>query len=150
MAPAPYMRKCTIEKMEGWDKVAAILLQQAKDQQTWYFKGPIGAGKTTLIQAICGRLGVEEEVTSPTFSLVHEYYTKEREPIYHFDFYRLEDAQEVISIGLEDYLAQGKYLFIEWPDILSDLAMPSHFEIKIEPSNPSQRKLQWAHIKQAL
>lgn len=131
--------------MEDWSKVASDLLQQAAGTQVWYCKGPLGAGKTTLIQAICNHLGVQRRVTSPTFSLVHEYLTQNQKRIYHFDLYRLNDPKEAIAIGLEDYLEQGDYLFIEWPEVLTGLGMPTHFQIAIEPVSPSKRILTSLH-----
>ena len=76
----------------------------------------MGAGKTTLIQAICHFLGSEDYVTSPTFALINEYTQKDLSPVYHFDFYRIKDIEEVFDIGYEDYLYSGNYCFIEWPE----------------------------------
>ena len=76
------------------------------------FNGEMGAGKTTLIKAICKSLGVVDSVSSPTFSLVNEYQTINNQIIYHFDLYRLKSQQEALDFGIEDYFYSGNYCFI--------------------------------------
>ena len=81
------------------------------------FYGHMGAGKTTFIKALCEVLGVDDEVTSPTFSLVNEYRSATTgELIYHFDFYRIEKEEEVYDMGYEDYFYSGALCLIEWPE----------------------------------
>ena len=77
--------------------------------------GPMGAGKTTLISSICKSLGVEEPISSPTFSLVNTYKSRDG-IIYHFDFYRIQNAHEALDIGLEEYLESGNLCFMEWAE----------------------------------
>ncbi len=84
------------------------------------FYGAMGAGKTTFIKAICEALGVEDVITSPTFSIINEY-SSERETIYHFDLYRLKRLEEFLDIGGEDYLFSGKLCLIEWPELIEGL-----------------------------
>lgn len=79
------------------------------------FEGEMGAGKTTFIKALCQHLGVQEEVSSPTFSLVNEYRDARNHPIYHFDFYRLNDPREAVDIGALEYFNSGYLCLIEWP-----------------------------------
>jgi tRNA threonylcarbamoyladenosine biosynthesis protein TsaE len=83
--------------------------------------GDMGAGKTTLIKALCRSFGVTDEVSSPTFSLVNEYLTGDGKRIYHFDLYRVEDIEEVLDIGIEEYLESGSLCLIEWPACIEDL-----------------------------
>jgi len=90
------------------------------NQKIILLKGAMGAGKTTLIKALCAALGVEDEVSSPTFSLVNEYAAVEG-LVYHFDFYRIKDEMEALDIGLEEYLDSGHYCFMEWPEKISNL-----------------------------
>ena len=80
--------------------------------------GPMGAGKTTLISSICKSLGVEEPISSPTFSLVNTYKSRDG-IIYHFDFYRIQNAHEALDIGLEEYLESGNICFMEWAEKIS-------------------------------
>ena len=95
------------------------------------FYGEMGAGKTTLIKAICNELGVIENVTSPTFSLVNEYVTTENELIYHFDFYRLNKTSEAFDLGYEEYFYSGKLCLIEWPEKIEQLLPTQHTRINI-------------------
>ena len=94
------------------------------------FYGDLGSGKTTLIQGFCEVLGVEEPVTSPSFTIVQEY--SGCCPVYHFDFYRLSSREEVAAIGFEEYLSPDSICFIEWPEAAEDLLPPSTLRIDIE------------------
>lgn len=86
--------------------------------------GDLGAGKTTLTQGIVEGLGYEQEVTSPTFSLVQEYLGGRLE-IFHFDFYRVEEEHELLDLGWDDYLDRQGVVIVEWPNLHSDL-LPKH------------------------
>ena len=79
--------------------------------------GDMGAGKTTFIKEICQVLGVTEIISSPTYSLVNEYFSQSGKKIFHFDLYRLNDEEELYDFGFEEYLNQSCYVFIEWPEI---------------------------------
>lgn len=114
-----------------WHRVASLLLKQAGKCHIWCFEGEPGAGKTTLIQALCRCLGVQEAVTSPTFSLVHEYTIPQGKHVYHLDLYRLKEASAALDIGLEDYLTAQAYVFIEWPAIISPLLPLPYFAVQI-------------------
>ena len=85
--------------------------------QVFCFHGDLGAGKTTYIKKIVKDLGVEEGTSSPSFSIVNEYVTKNGEAIYHFDLYRLKRAEELLDIGWEDYLNSNSPIFVEWPEM---------------------------------
>ena len=107
------------------NQAAQWLMEEIGEQhKIWKFYGPMGAGKTTLIKMLCKAWGVEDEPTSPTYSLVNEYSGKTG-TIYHFDFYRLENVEEALEIGVEDYLYQGNRCLIEWPELIEDL-LPTH------------------------
>ncbi len=82
--------------------------------------GELGAGKTTFVSEFCQQLGVQDAVSSPTFGIVNEYQLEE-EPVFHIDCYRLRNIEEALDIGIEDYLAQAAYCFIEWPDVIAEL-----------------------------
>lgn len=94
------------------------------------FQGEMGSGKTTLIKAIAAELEVEDEVSSPTYSLVNEYQSPQG-PVYHFDFYRLEKEGEALDIGLEEYLYSGYLCLIEWPEKIRTLMPPEHTLVEI-------------------
>ena len=104
---------------------ASKVIQFAANSRIFLFYGDMGAGKTTLIKALCESLGTAEPVTSPTFSIVNEYegYT---ERIYHFDFYRLKNETEALDMGYEEYFYSGAYCFIEWPEKIPNL-LPDHY-----------------------
>lgn len=93
------------------------------DATVYAFHGEMGAGKTTFINAFCHRLGVEEDVTnSPSFAIINEYRSDTTaELIYHFDLYRIEDIDEALEIGVEDYFDCGALCFLEWPERIADI-----------------------------
>lgn len=82
--------------------------------------GDLGAGKTTLVSAFCRLLGVKDDTSSPTFAIVNEYRSATG-PIFHLDCYRLRDIDEALAIGVEEYLDEGRYVFIEWPEVIEPL-----------------------------
>ena len=108
-------------ELKDLDGIAKELLEFIGDRRVLCFYGDLGAGKTTFIKAICRQLGVKDEVQSPTFSIVNEYETSEREPVYHFDFYRLKTEEEAYDLGYEQYLYSNYFCFIEWPEKVENL-----------------------------
>ena len=99
------------------DDVAKLLLKNFKTK-TVLFYGDMGVGKTTLISALLKALGGTEKATSPTFSIVNEYKIKD-DSVYHFDFYRINDVEEALDIGIEEYFCSKHWIFIEWPAKIS-------------------------------
>lgn len=91
--------------------------------------GDLGAGKTTLVQGAAPSLGVQDAVTSPTFTLVREY--RGRWPVYHLDVYRLNRIQEVIDLGFEELLDPEGVTFVEWGDAIAGLLPSSYLEIEL-------------------
>lgn len=102
------------------DALAADFVSQMTDARVYAFYGEMGAGKTTFIKALCRALGVEDVITSPTFSIINEYTTP-KETIYHFDFYRIKKLEEVYDMGYEDYFYSDALCFIEWPELVEEL-----------------------------
>ena len=122
------------------NEVAKQIISSSNDCKIWTFEGEMGTGKTTLIKAICKTLGVIDEVSSPTFSLVNEYKTKDGKILYHFDFYRIKNIEEVFDIGYEDYFYSGNICMIEWPEKVNELLENEDvFEIKIEKKSEEER-----------
>ncbi|MDA6070812.1 tRNA (adenosine(37)-N6)-threonylcarbamoyltransferase complex ATPase subunit type 1 TsaE [Flavobacterium sp. AC] len=105
------------------------------------FNGEMGVGKTTLIKQLCKSLDVEEATSSPTFSLVNEYYTTNNQIVYHFDFYRLNKETEALDMGVDDYLYSGNWCFIEWSEKIKNLIPEEHSVVTIELMADGKRKL---------
>ncbi|MDX1909667.1 MAG: tRNA (adenosine(37)-N6)-threonylcarbamoyltransferase complex ATPase subunit type 1 TsaE [Bacteroidia bacterium] len=103
--------------------LADKLLTTCNHARIFALYGDLGAGKTTLVKALCARLGVRVPVTSPTFTLVHEYPGADG-VIFHFDCYRLSDEAEAWELGFDEYLNSGQYCFVEWPARIAGL-LPS-------------------------
>ena len=101
--------------------------------------GELGAGKTALTKAIAAGLGVTEEVSSPTFTLVNEY--RGRLPVFHFDLYRLEDPAEAVDLGYDDYLNAGGVVIVEWADKARPLWPDDHLRIDIERTGETTRRI---------
>ena len=110
-----------IESIADTDRLGRALANALPAGSVVALVGPLGAGKTRLVQAVAEELGVDREiVTSPTFVLVNEYRHACR-PIYHFDAYRLKDETEFLDLGPEEYFHGGGLTFIEWGDRVADL-----------------------------
>ena len=97
------------------------IIEKGLDYKIWIFDGEMGAGKTTLIKSICKNLGVIDEVSSPTFSIVNEYKTVNGKTVYHFDFYRIKSIEEVYDMGVEDYFNSGNLCLVEWPEKIKEI-----------------------------
>ncbi len=105
--------------------------KEAKAGQVFTLIGDLGVGKTVFTKGLAAGLGIKEAVVSPTFTIV-QIYEEGRLPFYHFDVYRIGDAQEMDEIGYEDYLYGGGVSLIEWADLIGDI-LPEHYtEVKIE------------------
>ena len=105
------------------------------------FNGEMGVGKTTLIKQLCKSLGVDGATSSPTFSLVNEYYTSNNQIVYHFDFYRLNKETEALDMGVDDYLYSGNWCFIEWSEKIGNLIPEEHSIVTIELLADGKRSL---------
>ena len=103
----------------------------------------MGAGKTTFTTAICKALGVEDTVCSPTFTILNEYITRDGEPVYHFDFYRIRELREAVDIGLDDYLYSGHLCIIEWPENVEPLLPAETLSVRITVNPDLSRTVEW-------
>ena len=110
-------------------------------KKTLLFYGSMGVGKTTLIKEIVKQLGVDDVVSSPTFSLVNEYQSRSGETIYHFDFYRIHSEEEALDIGIEDYFYNNDWCFIEWPEKVKNLLPLNAVEIHLSLNNDETRNI---------
>lgn len=108
-------------------------------------RGDLGSGKTTLAQAICRGLGVTDDVTSPTFALVHEY-AGAAVPVYHLDLYRLEGPRDLANLGFDDLVSRKGIVLVEWPDRAGDLLPGDRVDIALEhvTGDPTRRRVRVA------
>ena len=111
---------------------AAKLLNTFPAARVFAFYGRMGAGKTTLIKALCRELGVVDIVQSPTFAIINEYKTLSEKSVFHFDFYRIKKLEEIFDLGYEEYLYSGSYCFIEWPELMEGLLPEEVIKVEIE------------------
>lgn len=129
-----------IKSLENLNESAVEFVKQMGDKTVFAFHGEMGAGKTTFIKAICKVLGVEDEINSPTFSIVNEYRSDTTgELIYHFDFYRINKIEEVFDMGYEDYFYCGALCFIEWPEKIESLLPPDCVFVSITQNEDMSR-----------
>jgi tRNA threonylcarbamoyladenosine biosynthesis protein TsaE len=122
-------------------ELAAALLHGCGDRRVFAFRGELGAGKTTLIKALCAELGVEAGMSSPSFGIVNEY-TASGGPVYHFDLYRLRNAADLEQVGFTEYIDSGRYCFVEWPDIARDLLPPDTVWVRMQEHSGGERTVQ--------
>ena len=108
-----------------------------------FLVGYSGAGKTTFTTAICERLGVEDAVCSPTFTIINEYRTRTGEPLYHFDFYRINRLEEAVDLGLDDYFYSGALCIIEWPENITGLLPEETLKVHITVNPDLSRTVVW-------
>lgn len=121
------------------DQAVDYILRNAKSK-TLLFYGEMGAGKTTLIKELSKALGVQDAVSSPTFSLVN-HYESDQGAVYHFDFYRIESDIEALDIGFEDYLDSGAWNLIEWPQKVGKLLSDDHQKVHLQVLSKNSRML---------
>ena len=119
-----------INNLEQLTAVAKEILKQLKYKLVC-FEGEMGAGKTTFIKEFVKLLGTNDDISSPTFSIVNEYDT-ENGKVFHFDFYRLNDEEEALDFGIEDYFYSNSYCLMEWPSRVENLIPEEHHTITIE------------------
>ena len=101
----------------------------------------MGAGKTTFTKAICKVLGVPDSVNSPTFTIINEYRTKEGEPVYHFDFYRIDKLEEAYDIGFDEFVDSGRLCLIEWPEKIEKLLPEETLRVYIKVLPDDSREI---------
>jgi tRNA threonylcarbamoyladenosine biosynthesis protein TsaE len=123
------------------DKVAGQLLAAYSDKKVWALDGAMGPGKTTLVHALCGALGVVDMVSSPTFPVINEYRTADGQTVYHIDLYRLKDEEEAVNTGVEDCLYSGHRCFVEWPGRAMELFDDQTLHLVLEALADGRRRI---------
>lgn len=121
--------------------IAEDIIKKYPKERIFGFYGGMGAGKTTLIKAICENMGATDQVSSPTFAIVNEYFTSSGSSIYHFDFYRIENLKELQQIGFEEYLESGNYCFMEWTEKVEPVLERDFIKITLTTDEYDQRHI---------
>jgi tRNA threonylcarbamoyladenosine biosynthesis protein TsaE len=127
--------------LKNLSSVAAEIISSVKNK-TLLFYGEMGVGKTTLIKEICQQLGILDNISSPTFSLVNEYQTSKEEKVFHFDFYRIEEEEEALDIGIEEYFDSDAWCLVEWPENIENLLPLDAVQIHLSILDDEQRNIQ--------
>ena len=136
-------QEIVIRNLEDIDRAAAEFLSKIGDNRLVAFYASMGAGKTTFTTALCRKLGVTDPVGSPTFAIINEYMKADGEPMYHFDFYRINKLSEAMDIGLEDYIYSGYLCIMEWPENVEDLLPEETLRVSICVNADGSRTLSW-------
>lgn len=137
----PMKQSLIIQSIEDIEAIAEQVLEYCGEHKVIAFYGDMGAGKTTFIKGVCKVLGLTDNVSSPTFALVNEYYTVLGDTVFHFDFYRINSVREAFDIGYEDYLYSGNYCLIEWPEKIEELLPENTVKIHIQAREDNSRLL---------
>ena len=126
--------------LEEGEVIIKKILKKFPGCRVFALSGDLGSGKTTFVKAFCRVLGIEDNVSSPTFTIVQEYGDNPK--VYHFDLYRLKEITDLYQIGFEEYFDQKKsYIFIEWPELAEKLLPEKYIEIQFEVVGENQRHL---------
>lgn len=134
------MKKIEIESLSELPKVAEAVLGELRGRSVVLFRGPMGAGKTTLISRMAAALGAEDTVTSPTFALVNQYEGEGGRRIYHFDFYRINNVEEALDLGYEEYFYSGDLCLVEWPEKIEPLLPEDAMTVTITVGEDEHRR----------
>ena len=135
------MTEIHINGLDDLPRAARAFLDHRGGHTIVAFYGQMGAGKTTFITAVCDALGVRDVVNSPTFTIVNEYRDRDDEPVYHFDFYRINRLSEALDIGLYEYFDSGALCLIEWPEMIEELLPEDTLKVQIMVEDAQTRTL---------
>ncbi len=142
------MKTINIPTLADLPRAAREFIEAMDDSTVFAFYGDMGAGKTTFISALCRELGVTDDVTnSPSFAIANEYRSDTTaELIYHFDMYRLNNLEEALDMGIEDYFDSGALCLLEWPERVEELLPDDTVRVKIFVNDDDSRTLQLSRI----
>ena len=133
------MKTIHITSQEELPQVAEAVIRALGRRTVVAFRCEMGAGKTTLIREIAAQLGATDTVTSPTFALVNQYKGRGKRPIYHFDFYRIDDLREAFDLGYEEYFYSGDICLVEWPEKIEPLLPENTIQVRITVDSDTAR-----------
>lgn len=133
-----------IRGLQELPAAAETFLKEIGDNRLIALYAPMGAGKTTFTTAICHQLGVRDDaVSSPTFAILNEYRSAAGEPVFHFDFYRINRLSEALDLGLYDYLDSGCLCLMEWPENIEELLPEETLKVYITVQPDGSRLVSW-------
>ncbi len=133
------MKKHISYTIDEINSIAKEILSLDNCSKIYVFIGEMGSGKTTLIKSLVKELGYKGNVNSPTFSIINEYSNGNK--IFHFDFYRIKDKNELLDLGIEEYINSDHWCFIEWPDLIIDLLPEGFIKLNLETISENERKI---------
>ena len=133
------MKKHISYTIDEINSIAKEILSLENCSKIYVFIGEMGSGKTTLIKSLVKELGYKGNVNSPTFSIINEYSNGNK--IFHFDFYRINDKNELLDLGIEEYINSDHWCFIEWPDLIIDLLPEGFIKLNLETISENERKI---------
>lgn len=133
------MKRIEIDSLSELPSVARAVVESLEGRNVVLLCGGMGAGKTTLVSRIAAYLGSDDGVTSPTFALVNQYMDRNSNPIYHFDFYRIDNIEEVFDLGYEEYFYSGDLCLVEWPEKIEALIPDDVMIVRIESGDGENR-----------
>ena len=131
-----------IFKLDQISEAACKLIEHAADHRVLAFCGQMGAGKTSFIHALCKEMGVKDNVSSPTFSIINQYLAGNGQTVYHLDLFRVADENEAINTGIEDCLNSGNTCMVEWPEKMPAIFPDNTLYITLSVLDTNTRKLQ--------
>lgn len=134
-------KKFIVENINDLDEISLKILKFNSRYKKFAFFGEMGVGKTTLIKFLLKNLGVNDNVTSPTFSIVNEYFSENLGSIFHFDFYRIKNEKEAYDIGIDEYLSSDNYCFIEWPKNINSFIDDNFVNVYIDIIDDNKRNI---------
>ncbi|MCI5777052.1 MAG: tRNA (adenosine(37)-N6)-threonylcarbamoyltransferase complex ATPase subunit type 1 TsaE [Bacteroidales bacterium] len=135
------MQTFIAKSAEELDSLAPAILDAIGPNRVVAMDAPMGAGKTTLVKAICRFLGSTSVVNSPTFAIINDYDLPEGKALYHFDLYRLKDVNEAFNMGFDEYFYSGNYCFVEWPAIAESILPENSSTLRISVNDDGSRTI---------
>ncbi len=134
-----------VDSEKDLKRVSKEIIKYSGKNNIWVFYGEMGSGKTTLIKVLAGHFAIEDNVHSPTFSIVNEYRNLRDEIFYHFDFYRIKNEVEAMDIGIDEYFDSGNLCFIEWPQKIPSLLPDKYLKVSISITSNIGREINIEH-----
>lgn len=135
------MQQFIAHNLDELESIAPKILAAIGRSRVVAMDAPMGAGKTTLVKALCKALGSISVVNSPTFAIINDYELPTGASVFHFDLYRLKNIDEAYSMGFDEYFYSGNYCFVEWPDIAADLFPPDTRKLTISVADDGSRTI---------